>query len=63
MNNFYNIDAISKILNVFKVDDAIISGVKDENLIKLDSLFAVHFFNFISNFTKFRLCIQVIFES
>ena len=33
MNDFYNIDAISKILNVFKVDNAIISGVKDKNLI------------------------------
>ncbi|WP_296882415.1 hypothetical protein [uncultured Methanobrevibacter sp.] len=33
MNNFYNIDAISKILKVFKVDNAIISGIKDENLI------------------------------
>ena len=33
MNDFYNIDAISKILNIFKVDNAIISGVKDKNLI------------------------------
>ena len=33
MNEFYNIDAISKILKAFKVNNAIISGIKDENLI------------------------------
>ena len=33
MNDFYNIGAISKILKAFKVNNAIISGIKDENLI------------------------------
>ena len=33
MNEFYNIDAISKILKAFKVNNVIISGIKDENLI------------------------------
>jgi len=33
MNEFYNIDAISKILKAFKVNNAIIAVIKDENLI------------------------------
>ena len=33
MNDFYNSDAISKILKAFKVNNVIISGIKDENLI------------------------------
>ena len=33
MNNFYNINVISKILKEFKVNSVIISGVKDETLI------------------------------
>ena len=33
MNNFYNINVISKILKEFKVNSVIISGIKDETLI------------------------------
>ena len=33
MNNFYNINVISKILKEFKVNSIIISGIKDETLI------------------------------